>query len=146
MFARVIGDFKESANAALRLTSLAVLVAIALFITVSFLCAAGFVYVLQTYGPIAACLTGAAIFLLVALISAAIYVARKNRARARARAAEATKSALHSALSDPMLVSAGIQVIRAVGVKRLIPILALGGLALGLLASRGASTDQAPAE
>jgi hypothetical protein len=144
MFARVIGDFKESANTALRLTSLAVLVAIALFITVSFLCAAGFVYVLQTYGPIAACLTGAAIFLLVALISAAIYVARKNRARARA--AEATKSALHSALSDPMLVSAGIQLIRAVGVKRLIPILALGGLALGLLASRGASTDQAPAE
>ena len=118
--------------------------AIALFITVSFLCAAGFVYVLQTYGPIAACLTGAALFLLVALISAAIYVARKNRARARA--AEATKSALHSALSDPMLVSAGIQLIRAVGVKRLIPILALGGLALGLLASRGASTDQAPAE
>ena len=144
MFARVIGDFKESANTALRLTSLALLVAIALFITVSFLCAAGFVYVLQTYGPIAACLTGAALFLLVALISAAIYVARKNRARARA--AEATKSALHSALSDPMLVSAGIQLIRAVGVKRLIPILALGGLALGLLASRGASTDQAPAE
>jgi hypothetical protein len=144
MFARAIGDFKESANAALRLTSLAALVAIALFITVSFLCAAGFVYVLQTYGPIAACLTGAAIFLLVALIAAAIYVTRKNRARARA--AEATKSALHSALSDPMLVTAGIQVIRAVGVKRLIPILALGGLALGLLASRGASTDQAPAE
>jgi hypothetical protein len=144
MFARVIGDFKESANTALRLTSLAVLVAIALFITVSFLCAAGFVYMLQTYGPIAACLTGAAIFLLVALVSAAIYVARKNRARARA--AEATKSALHSALSDPMLVTAGIQVIRAVGVKRLIPILALGGLALGLLASRGASTDEAPAE
>jgi hypothetical protein len=144
MFARVIGDFKESANTALRLTSLAALVAIALFITLSFLCAAGFVYVLQTYGPIAACLAGAAIFLLVALISAAIYVARKNRARARA--AEATKSTLHSALSDPMLVTAGIQVIRAVGVKRLIPILALGGLALGLLASRGASTDQAPAE
>jgi hypothetical protein len=45
-----------------------------------------------------------------------------------------------------MLVTAGIQVIRAVGVKRLIPILALGGLALGLLASRGASTDEAPAE
>jgi hypothetical protein len=144
MFARVIGDLKESANTALRLTSLAALVAIALFITVSFLCAAGFVYMLQTYGPIAACLAGAAIFLLVALISAAIYVARKNRARARA--AEATKSTLHSALSDPMLVTAGIQVIRAVGVKRLIPILALGGLALGLLASRGASTDQAPAE
>ena len=48
MFARVIDDFKESANTAPRLTSLAAMVAIALFITVSFLCAAAFVYVLRT--------------------------------------------------------------------------------------------------
>jgi hypothetical protein len=31
-------------------------------------------------------------------------------------------------------------------VKKLIPILALGGLALGLFASRGHSSDEAPAE
>lgn len=144
MFGRMIDDFKESTNTALRLTSLAAMVAIALFITVSFLCAAAFVYVLQTYGPIEACLTGAAIFLLVALLAAAIYVARRNLARARA--AEAAKSTLHSALSDPMVMAAGIQVIRAIGVKKLIPILAVGGLALGILASRGGSTDKAPAE
>jgi hypothetical protein len=144
MFARVIDDFKESANTALRLTSLAAMVAIALFITVSFLCAATFVYVLRSYGPVEACLAGAVIFFLVTLIATALYIARKNRARARA--AEATKSTLHAALSDPMLVAAGIQVIRAIGIKKLIPILAVGGLALGLLASRSASTDQAPAE
>jgi len=45
-----------------------------------------------------------------------------------------------------MVVAAGIQLIRAVGVKKLIPILALGGLALGLLASRSNSSDEAPAE
>jgi hypothetical protein len=47
-----------------------------------------------------------------------------------------------------MLVAAGLQVIRAIGVKRLIPILAVGGLALGIFASRNASgaSDQAPAE
>jgi hypothetical protein len=45
-----------------------------------------------------------------------------------------------------MLVAAGIQVIRAIGIKKLIPILAVGGLALGLLASRGAASDEAPAE
>jgi hypothetical protein len=33
-----------------------------------------------------------------------------------------------------------------VGVKRLVPILAIGGLALGLMASRGQAADQAPAE
>ena len=54
---------------------------------------------------------------------------------------------INAALADPMLVAAGIQVIRAIGIKKLIPILAVGGLALGLLASRNSSTaDEAPAE
>jgi hypothetical protein len=144
MFARMIDDFKEATGSALRLTSLAAAVAVAMFITISFLCAAAFVYVLQTYGLIEACLTGAGIFLLVALIAGSLYIARKNRARARA--AETTKSAVHTALADPMLVAAGIQVIRAIGIKKLIPILAVGGLALGLLASRNTSVDEAPAE
>jgi hypothetical protein len=46
-----------------------------------------------------------------------------------------------------MLVAAGIQVIRAIGIKKLIPILAVGGLALGFLASRGSPAgSEAPAE
>jgi hypothetical protein len=144
MFAHMINGFKESTGSALRLTSLAAAVAVALFVMLSFLCAAAFVYVLQTYGLIQACLTGAGIFLVIALIAAAFYLVRRNRAQARA--AETAKSAVHTALADPMLVAAGIQVIRAIGVKKLIPILAVGGLALGLLASRQASTDEAPAE
>ena len=144
MFAHMIDGFKESTGSALRLTSLAGAVALALFIAISFLCAAAFVYVLQSYGLIEACLTGAGIFLGLAVIAAAFYVARKNRARRRAE--EAAKSAVHSALADPMLVAVGVQVIRAIGVKKLIPILAVGGLALGLLASRNTSVDHAPAE
>jgi hypothetical protein len=144
MFARMIDDFKESTGSALRLTSLAAAVAVAAFVTICFLCAAAFVYVLQTYGLIQACLTGAGIYLLVALIAGAVYLTRKNRAQARA--AEAAKSAAHSALADPMVVAAGIQIIRAIGIKKLIPILAVGGLALGLLANRSPSTDEAPAE
>jgi hypothetical protein len=144
MFAHMIDGFKESTGSALRLTSLAAAVALAVFVTISFLCAAAFVYVLQTYGPIQACLTGAGIFLILALVAAVFYVERRNRARARA--AEAAKSAAQSMLADPMLVAVGIQVIRAIGVKKLIPILAVGGLALGLLASRHAAADDAPAE
>jgi len=37
-------------------------------------------------------------------------------------------------------------VIRTIGVKRLIPLLAVGGLALGFLASRHNVGDQTPAE
>ncbi len=139
MFQRMIDDFKDQTATAMRLTSLAAAAAIALLIMLSFLCAAAFVFVLQRYGPVEACLTGAAIFLVAALIAAGGYMIRKNQARkARVKAA---KSGVHAALADPMLMSVGIQLIRAVGIKRLIPILAIGGVALGLLASRGNATD-----
>jgi hypothetical protein len=147
MFQRVIDDFKQSTGTALRLTSLAAVVALGLFITTSFLCAAAFVFVLQKYGPVEACLTGAGIFFVVTLIAAGCYMVRKNQVKARAaHAAETSKSAVQTALADPMLVAAAIQVIRAVGVKKLIPILAVAGLALGFLASRNSPRDEAPAE
>jgi hypothetical protein len=148
MFGRMIDDFKESTGSALRLTSLAAAAALALFVTTSFLCAAAFVLVLEKYGLVQACLTGAAVFLVVTLIAAFSYMARKKQIekQAKARAAEAARSAVHSALADPMLVAAGLQVIRAIGIKKLIPILAVGGLALGFLASRNAASDEAPAE
>jgi hypothetical protein len=144
MFQRMIDDFKDATSSTLRLTSLAAAAAVALFITISFLCAAAFVYVLQQYGPIEACLTGAAIFFAVTLIVAISYAVRKSRIKTRA--AQTAKSAVHSALADPMLVATGIQLIRAIGIKKLIPILAVGGLALGLLAGRNNVSDQAPAE
>ena len=144
MLQRMIDDFKASTGTALRLTSLAAATASALFITISFLCAAAFVHVLQRYGLIEACLAGAGVFFLVTLIAAACYMVRKRQLKARA--AERTKSAVQTALADPMVVAAGLQVIRAIGIKKLIPVLAVGGLALGLLASRNPSSDQAPAE
>ena len=52
-------------------------------------------------------------------------------------------------LSDPMLMAAALQVVRAIGIKRLVPILAVGGIALGFLASRNAAASheaEAPAE
>ena len=144
MFARMIDDFKDSTSRALRLTSLAAAAALALGITISFLCAAAFVYVLRQYGLIEACLAGAGVFFIVTLIAIGSYMVRKRQVKARA--AETAKSTLHTAMADPMLVAAGIQIVRAIGVKRLIPLLAVGGLALGFLASRNASSDEAPAE
>lgn len=144
MFARMIDDFRDSMGRALRQTSLAAAAALALGITLSFLCAAAFVYVLQRYGPIEACLAGAGVFFVVTLIAAGCYMVRKRQLKARA--AQTQKSTLQTALADPMLVATGIQIVRAIGVKRLIPLLAVGGLALGFLATRGSSSDQAPAE
>jgi hypothetical protein len=141
---RLIDGLKEQTDRALRLTSLVATLAIALFIMIAFLCAAAFIWVLQNYGPVEACLTGAGIFLIVALIAALLYASLNNRARERQR--EVAKSTLHTALADPMVVATGIQVIRAIGLKKLIPLLAVGGLALGLFAGRNHSSDEAPAE
>jgi hypothetical protein len=134
MFQRWVDDFKESVATTLRLSSLAAAAAIALFIALGFLCAALFVFVLQNYGPVQACLAGAAVFLAVTLIAAICYVVRRNQIRAEA---ERAAKAAPSMLADPMVVAAGLQIVRAIGVKRLVPIIAVAGLALGLMASRG---------
>ncbi|HUO01112.1 MAG TPA: hypothetical protein VMU69_33360 [Bradyrhizobium sp.] len=144
MFQRMIDNFRDSVASAMRLTSLAALAALALLIAAAFLCAAAFIFILQKYGPVEACLAGAALFFVITLIMAFIYIIRKNQIRARAAAA-AKAAAAQSPLADPMLAALALQVIRAVGVKKVIPLLAVGGLALGLMAGRStrASRDDA---
>jgi uncharacterized membrane protein YiaA len=146
MFQRMIDDFRDSLANSVRLTSLAAAAALTLSIALAFLCAAGFVYVLRTYGLIHACLAGAGVFFAVTVITVICYMVRSKRVKARVT--DKPRSAIHSALADPMLVATGIQLVRAIGIKRLVPILAVGGLALGFLASRGAvsASDDAPPE
>jgi len=144
MLQRFIDDFRTSTGTALRQTSLAAMAAICLFITIAFLCAAAFIAVLNRYGPVEACFAGAAIFFICTLIAAVIYLVRKRQIEERAAAR--AKAAANSLLADPALLATGIQLVRLVGVKRLVPILAIGGLALGLMAARSQAGDQAPAE
>jgi uncharacterized membrane protein len=144
MLQRFIDDVRTSAGTAVRQTSLAAMAAICLFITIAFLCAAAFIAVLNRYGPVEACFAGAAIFFICMLIAAVIYLVRKRQIEARAAAR--TKAATNSLLADPALLATGIQLVRLVGVKRMVPILALGGLALGLMAARSQAADQTPAE
>ena len=153
MFQRLIDDFKDSITVSIRQSSLAAATAFAMFITLCFLCAAGFIYLLQTYGPIQACLAGAGVFFIVTLVVAAVYKSSQKPTRRPKRAArentrESAGSPLQSLFADPMLVATGLQLVKAIGVKRLIPLLAVGGLALGILASRGGAktADDEPSE
>jgi hypothetical protein len=107
-------------------------------VTGGFLCAAAFVVVLQRYGLVDACLAGAGVFLVatIALLGTyAIYVARRRR-NAQARAALEPPPLL--AFADPRVILAGLQIVQAIGFKRLLPILAIGGAAFAL-GSRPAS-------
>jgi hypothetical protein len=144
MLQRFIDDIRTSTGTAVRQTSLAAMAAICLFVTTAFLCAAAFIAVLEHYGPVNACFAGAAIFFICALLAAGIYLVRKRQIEKRAAAR--AKAAASSLLADPALLATGIQLLRLVGVKRLVPILAIGGLALGLMAARGQAGDQTPAE
>jgi len=65
----------------------------------------------------------------------------------KVKAEREAKAATHSLLADPAMVAIGIQLVRAIGVKRLVPLLAIGGVALGVLAARGhANPTEEPAE
>ena len=142
MFQRWIDDFKTNTSTTLRLSALVVINIVALAIALVFLCAAGFIYISREYGSIYACLAGAALFLVVALVVLAIHGEQKRRADARRK--EAAKRASQSILTDPAMLATGLQLARVIGIKRLLPVIVLGGLALGLMAARrDNSSDEA---
>jgi uncharacterized membrane protein YqjE len=134
MIQRLVDDLKTSSADALRLSALAVALGFAAFLTAGFVCAAVFIAVLQSYGMVEACLAGAAVFLVVTLIMAAWYLLYQRAVRRHAM--EAEKSAITAALTDPAVLAIGLQVVRAIGVRRLLPLLAVGGIALGLSSVR----------
>ena len=148
MFQRIIDGISASTGTTVRLTSLAAGAAFALFITTCFLCAAAFISVLNNYGPVQACLAGAGVFFLLTMAAAVSYWAYKRELRKQAQIAaeRAARSTAQSMLADPMLLATGLQIVRAIGVKRLLPILAIGGVALGILASRAGVSDEVSAE
>jgi len=134
MMQRLVDDLKTSSADALRLSALAAALGFAAFLTAGFVCAAVFIAVLQSYGMVEACLAGAAVFLVVTLIMAAWYLLYQRAVRRHAM--EAEKSAVTAALTDPAVLAIGLQVVRAIGVRRLLPLLAVGGIALGLSSVR----------
>ena len=148
MFQRVIDDLKDSTGATLRMTLLLALAGLALFVTLSFVCGAVFVAVMHRFGAIEACLTIAGIFLVISLIVGGIYLSKKRRIKARAIAAaqQARRAAANAAPTfDPMLLATALPIVKAIGLTRLIPILAIAGAAYGYYVSRtSAPADEAP--
>jgi tellurite resistance protein TehA-like permease len=86
------------------------------------------------YGLLQACFAGAGVFFVATMLAAIAYMVRKKQIREKP--VEAAKSTMQAALSDPMVLAAGLQIVRTIGLKRIVPIIAIGGIALGLMASR----------
>lgn len=152
---KIIDDIKYSTGNALRLSTLAAAAGVSLLITSGFLTAALFVFVQQRQGTVAACLTASAVFFVIAMIAVGAYVAHqrkterllaeaKRKAEQAAKAAAAATPPASAIFTDPAMIAIGFQVLRAVGMRRLIPLLAIGGVAAGFFASRRGNAPKDP--
>jgi hypothetical protein len=131
MLEKIYARLRREARSALLLAVLAAACLGAGAIAIGFLCAAGFIFALNRLGPIYACLMGFGVFLFGTLILLAVYAAFSVRHR-RLERERAAADAASSPLADPRLVALGLQVAQTVGLRRILPILALGGAAFFL--------------
>lgn len=143
MIQRWIDDFKSETSIVVRLSAFATAAGVALAIATGFLCAALFVLIYRDQGAIIACLAGAALFFVVTLISATCYWSiRRSRRKAAEEAKAAARLTARTLLNDPATLAIALQLTRMIGVKRLLPLLAIGGLAFGIYAAKGEHTSQ----
>jgi len=109
------------------------IIALSLLTVFVFLCVTGYVWFSLQFGVVFGGLTMAGIFLIIALIAAAVAAISRRSAKQRAileRAARAQASASSpSWLLDPRLLNVAMQAGRSFGWQRLIPIALLGFLA-----------------
>jgi hypothetical protein len=130
MFERIVEQWTASLRSAAELGAIALTAVASASIALAFLCAAAFVFVFDRYGLISACVAGAVIFLLATRMLLFFYasVSAKRMCRvneAKARAAVEAESRL-SPVTDPRIVLTALQIVQAIGIRRMLPILALG--------------------
>jgi len=128
-----LADFKARLNVSLRAATWGAITALAGAVAILFFCIALFTWLAQQYGSITAGLVLGGIFLLIMLTAGVTCMAiRRKRVKLRAREAAAGSNWWQ----DPALVLTALQITRMIGVRRLVPIAIVGGIAMGLLSSQ----------
>jgi hypothetical protein len=151
MLQRLVDDFRTGAGRAVRLTAFGLVVAVSLFAVICFLSAAAFMFVLSREGAVVACFAGGGVFLAIAVLAGVFYALKERQERrqlekAAREAAASAKSTASTLFSDPAVLAIGLQLVRIIGARRMVPLLAIGGLALGLLASQRDRSETDPTE
>jgi hypothetical protein len=124
----------------------AIVTAIAGAVTFGFLLLAAFIWLADRYSPLTAALILGAFFLLLTIIALISCKLAQGRNFEQARIALAARS--NSPWLDPKYLTVGMQIMRTVGWRRLLPLVAVGILAAGLAkewASHGKPSDEAEA-
>jgi len=95
-----------------------------------FIIVTGYIVLADAYSPLTAALVLAAAFLLVAILAAVLCVSAQRRVSEQSRVALAART---SALwFEPKMLGVAMDTVRAIGLKRIVPIAAVGILAGGL--------------
>jgi MFS family permease len=152
VFDRLIDDFKVRLD--LTLKSLVAGAVVAFAGMAAFICGLVvlFLWVLQAYGLIYAWASVAAVFGAITLVALVPLVTASRRRRAIARRVEERVAKAEAERierknrepewwQDPATLLTGVQIIRTIGLRRLLPILAVGAVAAGFLISRQSEAD-----
>jgi hypothetical protein len=122
-------------DAAIRMAVYGSIAAAACVAAFLFFVVAAFLWTQQHYDTIIACGAGAGLFLLIAVIALTmVVISRRRAAKAKQEAAHT-----HPWLADPAILLMAAQVVRSIGIARLLPIALAAVAAFGaadLLASR----------
>jgi heme/copper-type cytochrome/quinol oxidase subunit 2 len=136
---------KEQINSVIRTAILGVIAAAAGMTAFLFAVVAAFLWTQQRYDSIIASGVVGGMFLLVAVIALIVLFVSRRRAEERQKRQEAAAAnAAPSWLADPAVLLTALQVIRTIGLGKLIPI-ALTGIAAigsaGVMGSRSAAKE-----
>ena len=107
-----------------------------------FLSVGGFLWLSQRYDPITACLVLGIAYVLLAAIALTVVASVRNR---RPRAAP-PPVAQTQWWADPVAIVTALQLVRAIGITRLLPIAVLGAVVAGFAMERSKLEAQEPAE
>lgn len=109
---------------------------VAMHVALLFFLAAAFVWLMQRYDAVTAALILGGVFLALTIIAllALVLTRGRNIDRARAELTLSTAARQHAAVSwmDPKMLAIGVQLLSAIGMKRVVPIAAAGFLAATL--------------
>ena len=110
-----------------------------------FLSVAGFLWLSQRYDPTTACLVlGIAYVVLAAIALTVVAGVRRRRPKVAPPAPASTQSQWWT---DPVAIMTALQLVKAVGITRLLPIAVLGAVAAGFAIERSSKREaQEPAE
>ena len=149
MFGSVFDDLKYKVDGMLRLAVAGMIAAMAGIVAFFCFAVALFLWMQQEYGTLEAWLALASLFLAVAIVCGIVMIWIRRRPAMRReppKPREATTSPTMKLLQEPAVLLTGLQIVRTLGVRGMLPIILLGAIAGGFLLNRNGHAHDAQHE